>query len=180
MQDVRHDGSIPGAYPWFDRYIVPGSRCLLAPGNGFFLRLAVPPMGGGTVCTYRGCGYRVPAWKRPGAQTVRSGPADAENGPGSRCAASAAGERQALKLMGYTSHVGGMRPRKGRPLTPGPAHRAHDGQRGQVYLANVPAPGRQRTGRARYKGPPMLMSPHQATSDTARSSRKKEKEKSLF
>ena len=122
-------------------------------------------------------------WPRrvaPGAVTVRCGRAHAENRPGSRYAASAAGERQALKLMGYTSHVGGMRPRKGRPLTPGPAHRAHDGQRGQVYLANVPAPGRQRTGRARYKGPPMLKSPHQTTRRYRREQPEKGKRKISF
>ena len=153
MQDVRHDGSIPGACPWFDRYIVPGSRCLLAPGNGFFLRLAVPPMGGGTVCTYRGCGYRVPAWKRPGALTVRSGPADAENGPGSRSRqGGAAGERQALKLMGYINHVGGKRP----PLRGGSCRGSGPGGASRPYGPPDLRVSRLRAalaGRARLQGP---------------------------
>jgi hypothetical protein len=54
------------------------------------------------------------------AVTVRCGRAHAENRPGSQAAASRLGERQALKLMGYTSDVGGLRPRMGRPLQRGP------------------------------------------------------------
>ena len=55
------------------------------------------------------------------AVSVRCGRAPAENRPGFQDAASTLGERQALKLMGYTSHVGGMRPRWGGPLQRSPA-----------------------------------------------------------
>lgn len=83
-------------------------------------------------------------WPRrvaPGAVTVKSGPADAENGLGSRCAASAAGERQPLKLMRYTNHVGGLRPSNGRPLTPGPAPWAQAGHSGPGVPCERPGSG---------------------------------------
>lgn len=98
-----------------------------------------------------------------GAVSVRCGRAPAENRPGSGTAASGTGERQALKLMGYTSHVGGLRPRMGRPFTAEPA-RGRNLVPGSADLVTVPAPGRQAQGRARFKGPPMLPSPHQPTS----------------
>lgn len=65
-----------------------------------------------------------PLWVAPSAVTVRCGRAPAENRPGSGTAASGTGERQALKLTGYTSDVGGLRPRTGRPFTAGTRRRA--------------------------------------------------------
>ena len=53
-------------------------------------------------------------------------------------------------------------PAWGDPLQQGPPGGA-TWQPGPADLVTVPAPGRQQ-GRARFKGPPMLPSPHQITS----------------
>ena len=54
-------------------------------------------------------------------------------------------------------------PAWGDPLQPDPPGGA-TWQPGPADLVTVPAPGRQAQGRARFKGPPMLPSPHQPTS----------------
>ena len=54
-------------------------------------------------------------------------------------------------------------PAWGDPLQPDPPGGA-TWQPGPADLVTVPAPGRQAQGRARFKGPPMLPSPHQITS----------------
>ena len=65
--------------------------------------------------------------------------------------------------MGYTSNVGGMATPHGVTLYSRPRPGAPSEHRGPADRVTVPAPGRQR-GRARFKGPPMLPSPHQITS----------------
>ena len=115
-------------------------------------------------CTYiGGCGYRAPTARRRGAVSVRCGRAPAENRPGSPAATSRRGERQPLKLTRYRSNVGGMATPHGVTLYSRPRPGAPSEHRGPADRVTVPAPGRQR-GRARFKGPPMLPSPHQITS----------------
>lgn len=140
----------------------PDSRCA-SPQRLSFFAAGPAAIGGGGVYIYQGAWLPYPHRVAPGAETVRCGRADAENRPGSLGTASAQGERQALKLMGYTSHVGGLRPRMGRPLTPAPPPGRKGGRQDRCTLRSPRLRAADGQGRARCQGPPMLRTPHQTT-----------------
>lgn len=144
----------------YERAMPPSASCCAPPQQLFlFAQLARLPIGGGPVYIYRGVWLPSPNRVISGAVSVRCGRAPAENRPGSPVAASDRGERQALKLMGYTSHVGGLRP-AWATLIPGSRRRAQGDSMGPWEPSRIPGSGPLIwQGRARDKGPPMLRNP---------------------
>lgn len=154
--------SFRGLQPPFERAIYPDSRCALPQRLSFFCswprRLSAAPG-----CTYiGGCGYRAPGC--PGSCRI----GEVWTSP----------RRESPRLPGCSQHPGGTSSPKadglykscwrnaaplGRPFTAESRPGAHRSNGGSADLVTVPAPGRQQ-GRARFKGPPMLPSPHQITS----------------
>ena len=114
-------------------------------------------------CTYiGGCGYRAPGrlggcrigevWTSPRRESPRL--------PGR---SQLPGGTSSPKADGLYKSCWRNAAPLGRPFTAEPRPGAHRSIGGSADLVTVPAPGRQQ-GRARFKGPPMLPSPHQITS----------------